>query len=150
MKNKRQDAILRIIEQKSIETQEQMLAELKAAGFKTTQATISRDIRELKLVKNMTDKGVYRYELTSRQDPAVPKFNSALTESITKVSAAGNILVIRTYPGLAQAVAAFLDSMQVQDILGCVGGDDTIIAVLPDHRSAEDLAMKIRIMLRTL
>jgi transcriptional regulator of arginine metabolism len=150
MKNKRQEAILRIINATDVDTQEELLAKLKAEGFRATQATISRDIRELKLVKSMTSLGNYRYEMTSRQDFAIPKFNSALTESITHVEAGGNIVVIRTFAGMAQAIAACLDSMKLGDVLGCVAGDDTIMAVTKDAHSATHLAENLRTMINTL
>ncbi len=150
MKNKRQEAILRIVSTCDVDTQEGLLEKLQAEGFQATQATISRDIRELKLVKSMTTSGSYRYELTSRQDSTIPKFNSALTESITRVEVGGNIVVIHTYSGMAQAVAACFDSMKLENVLGCVAGDDTIMAVTRDAHSATTLAENLRTMMNTL
>ncbi len=150
MKNKRQEEILHIISNNDVETQEALLELLLAAGYKTTQATISRDIRELKLVKRMSPQGVYRYEMSSRQDSILPKFNSALAESIVRVETGGNIVVIHTLAGMAQAVAACLDTAQMEDILGCVAGDDTILAVTSDNHTALTLSEKLRTMLRSL
>ncbi len=150
MKNKRQEEILHIISNADIETQEALLEELKKAGYHATQATISRDIRELKLVKSMTPRGTYRYEMSSRQEGIFPKFNSALAESIVRVEAGGNIVVIHTLAGMAQAIAACLDTAKMEDILGCVAGDDTILAVTADNHAALKLSEKLRIMLRTL
>ena len=150
MKNKRQEAILSIIARSDVETQEQLLDLLNQAGFRATQATISRDIRELKLVKSMTGRGTYRYERAVRQEQPIPKFNSAVTESIIRVEVSLNILVIHTYSGMAQAVAAYLDSMKLENILGCVAGDDTIMAVARDERTAALLAETLRNMIHTL
>ncbi len=150
MKNKRQEAILRLIGQYPIDTQEALLDKLFEEGFRVTQATVSRDIRDLKLVKNMTENGTYRYDLATRQDTVFPAFNSALTESIIRVDYAGCMLVIHTYPGMAQAVAACIDSMKLPSLLGCVAGDDTIIAVAVENHAASELAIKLRTMIRTL
>ncbi len=148
MKNKRQEEILHIINTNDVETQEDLLALLSSAGYHTTQATISRDIRELKLVKRMASHGVYRYEISSRQGNTLPKFNSALAESIVRVETGGNIVVIHTLSGMAQAVAACLDSAKMDDFLGCVAGDDTILAVASDNHTAMTLSEKLRAMLR--
>jgi transcriptional regulator of arginine metabolism len=150
MKNKRQEAILKLISEEPIDTQETMLIRLRERGFHVTQATVSRDIKDLKLVKNMTDGGVYRYELTARQDTVFPSFNSAVTESITRVDTSGSILVIHTYPGMAPAVAACIDSMKLSSLLGCVAGDDTIIAVTAETHSASEMAYKLRTMIRKI
>ena len=150
MKNKRQEAILNIISTRDVETQEALLDLLNQAGYRATQATISRDIRELKLVKSMTGRGTYRYERSVRQEQTIPKFNSAVTESIIRVEASLNILVIHTYSGMAQAVAACLDSMKLENILGCVAGDDTIMAVAKDAQTAAALAENLRTMIHTL
>ena len=147
MKNKRQQAILDIIAKIDVDTQEALLDLLNQAGYRATQATISRDIRELKLVKTMTVRGTYRYERAIRQDQPIPKFNSAVTESIIRVESSLNVIVIHTYAGMAQAVAACLDSMKLENILGCVAGDDTIMAVAKDEHSAATLAENLRTMI---
>ena len=150
MKNDRQEAILQIIASNSVETQEELLELLQKQGFRATQATISRDIRDLMLVKTMTSNGTYRYQVSTRQEPVIPKFNSALTESIIRVESANNLIVLHTYSGMAQAVAACLDSMKLQDLLGCVAGDDTILVIARDNHSAINLCMNIRSMIQTL
>ena len=113
MKKKRQAAILELVEKFDIDTQEAMLARLKEEGFTVTQATVSRDIRELKLVKESGKDGKVRYALTTKRDAQSPKFNSALTESIVRVDYAGNLVVVKTYPGLANAVATCIDSVRL-------------------------------------
>ncbi len=145
MKIKRHNKILEIIENYNIETQEELIDKLRLAGFDVTQATVSRDIRELKLLKQMSDMGTYKY--------VVPKNNAAenqhvysraIASSIKSVESSLNNIVIKTYPGMAQAVAAGVDSLHETDILGCVAGDDCIIIVTRDPESAIDIASRIR------
>lgn len=144
MKVKRHNKILEIIENYNIETQEELIAKLKLAGFDVTQATVSRDIRELKLLKQMSDMGTYKY--------VVPKNNTsenqhvysrAIASSIKSVDSSLNDIVIKTYPGMAQAVAAGVDALHEADILGCVAGDDCIIIVTRDEESAVAIAHRI-------
>ena len=149
MKTKRQELIIDIIEKKEIETQEDLIAELRAAGYDVTQATASRDIRELKLVKVTTGHGSYRYMMPPKSDSSVNvKFNSALAESITSVDYSVNIVVVKTYPGLANAVATGIDSLNISSILGCVAGDDTIMIVVRDIESARDISERIRHLIK--
>ncbi|MFA5561301.1 MAG: arginine repressor [Eubacteriales bacterium] len=150
MKSARQEKILEIIEKHNIETQEELLEKLKEADFFVTQATISRDIRELKLLKGMTASGGYKYVVAGKSDFVLPKFNSALTESITKVDHASNLLVVKTYAGMAQAVATCIDSLPVEEIIGCVAGDDAILVVVNTPEAAAELCDKLRTLIRTL
>ena len=144
MKVKRHNKILEIIENNNIETQEELIAKLRLAGYDVTQATVSRDIRELKLLKQMSDTGTYKY--------VVPKNNSsenhhvysrAISSSIKSVDSSYNDIVIKTYPGMAQAVAAGVDSLHEADILGCVAGDDCIIIVTRDAEAAVAISHRI-------
>lgn len=144
MKNARLEAILEIIAGEDIDTQEMLLDRLQARGFRATQATVSRDIRELKLVKTMTSKGNYRYAPGAKSGTMPLKFSSALTDSVIRIDVGGNILVVHTYPGMANAVAACLDSMKHEGVLGCVAGDDTILVVAPDKETALRLSESIR------
>ena len=150
MKSKRQQKILELIETYTINTQEELISRLNEAGYMATQATISRDIRELKLVKAMMADGVYKYIHPTKRETPAPRFNSALAESILRIDGAGNNIVIRTYPGMAQPVASCIDAIGHSDILGCVGGDDTIIVVIRDAQRANELCNKIRQTLNTL
>jgi transcriptional regulator of arginine metabolism len=111
MKSKRLSKILEIIEQNNVETQEELLDKLNESGFVVTQATISRDINELRLTKVMTSEGKYKYARYVNQNDSTPAFNyrSILSESIIRVDRAVNIIVIKTYPGMAQGVAAAID-----------------------------------------
>ena len=125
MKSGRQEIIISLVERCEIETQEELIGLLLREGYRVTQATVSRDIKELKLSKVPTGRGTYKYTLPKQDDNAGSlKFNSALIESIKKVDYSGNIIVLSTYPGLANAVAAGLDSIETNEILGSVAGHD--------------------------
>lgn len=150
MKTRRHGKILEIIDRYDVETQEELIDRLRQSGFDVTQATVSRDIRELKLSKVMTAKGSYKYLQPVRNEAAAPKFNSALTESIIKVDCSGNIIVLKTYPGMAQAVATGIDAINISDILGCVAGDDTIIIVIRSAQSATEISERLKQMMRTI
>ena len=146
MKSKRQEKILEIIREHDVETQEQLLAELAAAGFTATQATISRDFRQLRIVKQLAPSGVYRYQTAVH--PAEHQFSERLNvifkQSITSVDYAQNILVIKTMVGMANAAMAALDAMNIPEIVGTLAGDDTAFAVLRDTPSAANLCAEIR------
>lgn len=148
MKNSRQELILQIIENYHITTQEELLEKLNAAGHSVTQATVSRDIRQMKLVKIMDDAGEYRYKSPEasvdhehRENSGI--YSTALIESVKKVDHAMNIVVLKTYPGMASPVAAGIDSLKENDILGCVAGDDTVIVIARDERIAEQISQKL-------
>ena len=146
MKSKRQEKILEIIREHDVETQEQLLTELAAAGFTATQATISRDIRQLRIVKQLAPSGVYRYQTAVH--PAEHQFSERLNvifkQSITSVDYAQNILVIKTMVGMANAAMAALDAMNIPEIVGTLAGDDTAFVVLRDTASAANLCAEIR------
>ena len=140
MKRSRQEKMLELISRYEIDTQDELISRLRENGYDVTQATVSRDIRELKIAKMTTGKGTYRYVLPKQIDGASGmKFNSALIDSIVSVEHACNIVVLKTYPGLANAVAVGIDSMSLQEILGSVAGDDTIIVVTRDEGCAKAL-----------
>ena len=145
MKASRQDAILELVEKYEIETQDDLIEKLRQSGFEVTQATVSRDIRELKLTKVLTGHGGYRYIMPPKEAGlGGSKLNHALLESIVLIDVAMNIVVIKTHPGLAQAVAAGLDSLHMPEIVGCVAGDDTLINVARDIESAEIVCEKLK------
>ena len=151
MKSKRQDKILELIREFEIETQEELIFYLNKYGFEATQATISRDIRELKLTKIVGSTGNYRYaahERTHASNPT-PKFNGVLVDSIIKVSYANNIIVLKTFPGLANAIGSAIDSIHSPEILGCVAGDDTVFVVLTSDTAAKEISEKIKQMMRS-
>ena len=136
MKSKRQEKILEIIASRNIETQEELIAALKDEGFLVTQATASRDIRQLKLLK-IASNGVYKYVAPRSEMEHSKQYSHALLSSIIDIQFALNNVVIKTNPGLAQAVAAGIDSMHNPDILGCVAGDDCIILVSTSEEASE-------------
>lgn len=145
MKNNRQKTILEIIKNKDVETQDDLIRELAASGFAVTQATVSRDIRELKLIKVTGDGGKYKYTVSDTKDEGEGSvYLAAFAASIKSVESAMNTVVIKTYPGLASAVAANLDSLADLDILGCVAGDDTIFAVTHTPESAKQVCIRIK------
>ena len=140
MKSKRQDRIASLITEHVIETQDELIAKLVAEGYSVTQATISRDIRELKISKMLGEGGKYHYVLPATASAAVSKdLRLTYMASVTHITCGGNIVVVKTHPGLAQAVAAGLDAMQLPEILGCVAGDDTIFVAAQDAETAKYL-----------
>ncbi len=151
MKKNRQQKLIEIITRYEIETQDELIACLRENGYEVTQATVSRDIRELKIAKITTGRGTYRYVLPKQVTPgAGVKFSAALIDSITGVDHAQNLVVIKTYPGLASAVAGGIDRMNLRQVLGCVAGDDTIFVALRDSDCSETFAAQIHDLLRSI
>ena len=149
MKRNRQEKLLELISRYEIDTQDELIARLRECGYDVTQATVSRDIRDLKIVKMMTRKGSYRYVLPKQaNEGASPKFSTALIDSIVRVDSACNIVVIKTYPGLANAVAVGIDHMNFSQILGCVAGDDTIMIATRDYESAATICERLHELLK--
>ena len=149
MKNIRQQKILELIAKYEIETHDDMINKLREDGYNVTQATISRDLRELKLTKVLTSRGTYKYTVNNARHHANNvKFNNAVVDSIVSVDYAGNNIVLKTYPGMAQAVASSVDALSVESILGCVGGDDTIIIVTRDEESSAEISEKIKELIK--
>lgn len=138
MKMNRQAKILELIESKDIETQEQLLAELNQFGFTTTQATISRDIKELRIIKEQSASGAYRYSTTPKQlEPTLTsKLNNIFKQSIVACDHAQNIVVIKTMPGLASAACSAIDAMNLDMIVGTLAGDDTAFLLMRDTSAA--------------
>lgn len=149
MKAKRQAKIMEIISTANVETQEQLLQELQEAGFSCTQATISRDIKELKIVKEMTNFGTYRYSITEKEpgNPFSDRLNTIFRECVTSFDYAQNIIVIHTLPGLANAAASALDTMSRSVVLGSIAGDDTVLIVMRDTNSAAAFCGEIKNLL---
>ena len=149
MKSERHNRILEIISKHEVETQEDMLEHLRAEGYKVTQATVSRDLKELKLSKSLTAHGTYRYSVNPLMNhTGKVKLNGAMADSIVVVDYSFNNVVIKTYPGLAQAVASAIDSLNMHNILGCVAGDDTIIIVTRDEEASVEISKKIRELMK--
>ena len=151
MKKNRQEKLLEIISRYEIETLDVLIEKLRESGIEVTQATVSRDIRELKIAKMTTGKGSYRYVVPRRAESAPGiKFSAALTDSIVSVNSAENLVVLKTYPGLAPAVAGGIDRMNLHQILGCVAGDDTILVVTQDKDCAAAFAEQVHELLRNI
>ena len=132
MKKLRHAMIVELIEKEVIETQEELAERLRSAGFDVTQATVSRDIRDLKLTKVTLDDGKQKYVLIKEKNNAAEKYIRVLREGFVSMDMAQNILVIKTMPGLAMAVAAALDELNIEGMLGCIAGDDTIMCAIKD------------------
>lgn len=146
MKTSRQSVILDIIAQEDIETQGQMLEALEARGVKSTQATVSRDIKELRLVKEIGPSGRYRYAQADQDEAneAARRLEGIFRESCLSIDHALHTVVIKTIPGLASAVGSSIDAMGEDTILGSVAGDDTVIIVLRNAAAAERLCAQLR------
>lgn len=146
MKVKRQSKILEIIKDREIDTQEALAEILNNEGFNVTQATVSRDIRELKLTKVSIGVGKQKYVSISGDDNEKNKrFLRVFSDGVTSIDYAQNIIVIKTLTGMAMAVAAALDSMDNSDIMGTIAGDDTIFGVVKNEEKAVKLIEKLRV-----
>ena len=149
MKSQRQAKILEIISNKNIETQEQLLAELQVEGFRGTQATISRDIKELRIVKELTSLGTYRYTISASDlgSSFSARLNTIFRECVISFDYAQNIIVVRTLPGLASAAGSAIDAMNLNTIVGTLAGDDTVMIVMRDTNAAATLCGEIKSLL---
>ena len=145
MKNLRHKKILELIEEYDIDTQETLIEKLFEVGINVTQTTISRDIRELKLVKGMTGRGTYKYIVPGvKKENNTPVLNSALTDAVIKIEAAKNIVVVKTFPGMANALGVCIDTLEHPHIVGSVAGDDTVLLVVRDDETAEMVEEKLK------
>ena len=149
MKTQRQAKIMEIISTHNVETQEQLQEELQNAGFRCTQATISRDIKELRIVKELTSFGTYHYTTSSTElsGSFSSRLNMIFRECITGYDYAQNIIVIRTMPGLASAAASAIDAMNMSFIVGSLAGDDTVMIVVRDNNAAAAFCGEIKNLL---
>lgn len=145
MKSERHQEIKKIINTYAIETQDDLILHLNRLGYDVTQATISRDIRELKITKSLGNDGKYTYMLPKEDNSSNSSalYGDTITRSLQSVNYAGNTVVLKTYPGLANAVAAGIDSQNFDDVLGCVAGDDTIIVITRNEAAAERFSSKM-------
>ena len=150
MKAKRQQEILRIIAEQDIDTQDQLLTELRARGVQSTQATISRDIKELHLIKELTGYGTYRYAVSERKASLniAGRLRTIFKEGVTSFDVAQNIVVLKTMPGLASAACSALDSMEIPGMVGSLAGDDTGILIMRDNDAAERFNQEVHKLLK--
>lgn len=149
MKTGRQKKILELISEKSIETQEQLLKELHDCGYKSTQATVSRDIKELRIVKSLDGLGGYRYTVPHKHegDRFDARFRVIFRECVTSIDCAQNLIVIKTMPGLGAAAGANIDALHMPSVVGTLSGDDTTLVIMRDNTSAMDFCDEIHRML---
>jgi len=145
MKDSRQKVILDLIKNNDIETQNQLIDALRAAGVHSTQATISRDIKELRLVKELTARGTYRYSVNSEiSSNHSERLKNILRECVTSFVCAQNIVVVKTLPGLASAACSAIDKMDISDIAGTIAGDDTAFIAMLDEAAAKQFCKEIQ------
>lgn len=149
MKMQRQAKIMEIISSTDVETQEQLLEALQQSGFKSTQATISRDIKELRIVKELTSLGTYRYTASNKEVGGTfsTRLNTIFKECITSYDYAQNMVVIKTMPGLASAACSAIDAMNMSVIVGSLAGDDTAFLVMRDNNAAAAFCAEIKKLL---
>ena len=146
MKSERQEMILRVIAEQRIETQNQLIRALREAGFSSTQATVSRDMRELRLVKELGEDGSYRYVCPA--DGAVgdhaDRLRTIFKESVVSFTSAQNLVVVKTLSGLANAACAAIDAMEIHGLAGSLAGDDTIFLAMADAAAAEAFCRELQ------
>ena len=149
MKYKRQSKILELISAFDIYTQDELADRLGRSGFAATQATISRDIKELKLLKIPAANGQYKYASANHdEDKTNVKFLNILNETITTIQTARNLIIVKTYSGMANAAAAAIDAINFTEIIGTIAGDDTIFMAFATDENAEIIAQKLGKMIR--
>ena len=146
MRNKRHDAILTLIKENDIETQQELTVALASVGFDVTQATVSRDNKELRLLKRLNDSGKYIY--TQNIHPATEDISDKMTiilnKSVVSIDYALNTIVIKTLSGMAQGAASVLDAMHFPEVLGSIAGDDTIFIITRSEEAAQKLSKKLK------
>jgi len=149
MKSKRHAKILELIAEFEIDTQEELLKKLNENGFKVTQATVSRDIKELRLVKVQAGSG-YKYSLGSGKENVDMsfKFHTVFSESVLGIDSAENLVVIKCYPGMANAACAALDSVSWKGLVGTIAGDDTVLCVMGDKGMATKFVGELQKLLK--
>lgn len=139
--------ILQLIEQHPIDRQEELLQRLKAAGFEVTQATVSRDIRELGLIKSAASGGGYRYVTPANQNAFTPRsasrFETIFRESVLRVDHAGHVVLVKCYSGMANAACGMFDAMHWQNVVGTLAGDDTFLILMRTQEDAEQITQQL-------
>ncbi|MDR2515177.1 MAG: arginine repressor [Christensenellaceae bacterium] len=149
MKAARHALIQEIIERQRIQTQEELANLLKECGILVTQATVSRDIKELRLLKVLTEDGSYRYATADKAEGNMAdRFIRMFHDSVLSVSQAGNLLVLKTLPGSANVAAETIDTMRWSEVVGTIGGDNTILVILSNEEDATEIRQKFLKMMR--
>ncbi len=153
LKNKRHEKIIDIIKNKDIETQEELADELRSAGFDVTQATVSRDIKLLRLIKVSTNFGTYKYGILDDKDiqeaKKIEKYKNIVASSILSMEAIDKFLVIRTLPGAASVVGEVIDSLNIDEIAGNIAGDNTIFVLVRNEKSIIHIQNKINKLMKS-
>ncbi len=146
LKKGRHTRIIELIQSKEISTQDELLSELRSDGFNVTQATVSRDVKELKLIKRLTDSGKYCYAVSEEKHTDVlANFESLFSSSVISVECAQNLVVIKTESGMAQAVCTTVDALGLKGVLGSIAGDDTIFLAVESIETAKSICSKLRL-----
>ena len=149
MKSVRHNLILEIIENKDIETQEELAEELKRRNVKVTQATVSRDIKELRLLKVLAEGGRYKYATVERAEKGMSdRFIRILSESVISLDNVGNLIVIKTLSASANAAAEAIDSMKWSEVLGSIAGDNTILVIARSEEAVESLMARFNTLIK--
>jgi transcriptional regulator of arginine metabolism len=149
MKISRHAKILEIIDRNIVETQEELADELKKSGFNVTQATVSRDIKELRLIKVLSENGKYKYAALKEHDTMLSeRLLKVFSESMLSIDYAGNIIVIKTFSGAAGAACEAIDVFDIKDIVGTLAGDDTIFVLIRDAESVEHVMERFKKLMK--
>ncbi|HIV17383.1 MAG TPA: arginine repressor [Candidatus Alectryocaccobium stercorigallinarum] len=144
MKIARHEEILKLINEYDIDTQEELVRRLNENGFPATQATVSRDIRALNLSKTVSESGGVRYSVAGRSPVAEGRYIRAFKDAVASMEAAGNLIVIKTEAGMAMAAAAALDELDMDEIAGCIAGDNTVFAAVKTAKDTEAVLEKLK------
>ena len=148
MKKERHSKILELIDRYDISTQEELLEKLLECGVEVTQATVSRDIKELRLVKHPAANGQYKYSLAKSTDEKYMKYYAIFSESVTSTDYAQNICLLKCHPGTAQAACAAIDALGISEVLGTIAGDDTIFILCRSERAAQNTKRELETLLK--
>lgn len=146
-RNIRQSKILELIAKYEIETQDDLSMELKKAGFAVTQATISRDIKDLGLVKTLSNGGVYKYAVQPEAAGVSAKIVNMFREAVFSIESAGNLIVVKTLPGSANSAALLVDKLNIEGIIGCIAGDDTALIIAKTENVADTTVKRLKNMM---
>ena len=145
----RQSKILELISTKEIETQDELARELKNANFEITQATISRDIKELGLTKILSSSGKYKYTFVGSDEQAISnKYISIFKEAVISVKSALNLVVLKTMQGMGSGICSFVDKLNLTDLMGAVAGDDTVMLIFPSTVAASEIVVTLNEVLK--
>lgn len=142
MKNRRHKCILDIINNQIVQTQEELVSGLKAEGFDCTQGTVSRDIRELNLVKVLDKSGVYKYAQPKESGTYLERLKEVFAQTVLSIVPAGNLIILKTIPGGANGAASTIDNLDYENVLGCIAGDDTVFVAVSTPKDADTITEK--------